>query len=432
MEEPRIGVYVCYCGTNIAGTVDVEEVSKYASTLPHVVVGKAYKYMCSDPGQVIVQQDIKEKKLNRVVVASCSPLMHEPTFRRAVAEVGLNPYLFQMANIREHVSWITKDRKLATEKAKALITAAINRVALHEPLEPKEFPVNPNILVVGGGITGIEAALKCAEAGKKVYLVEKEPTIGGHMAKFDKTFPTLDCAACILTPKMTDVGRHSNIELLTYSEVEDVSGFVGNFKVKVRKKARAIDESLCTGCGDCITACPVQYRIQPPDEVKVELSPEKMTKMEAFLARYKDEKGALVSILHEINTAFNYLPEDCLRYTSWRTGIPLTTIYQIASFYNAFSLTPRGKHTVMVCMGTACHVQGAPRILDALERELKIKSGETTPDKLFTLESVRCLGCCGLAPVVTVGEELYGKVTQAQIHRIIQNYKVKEKEVAHA
>jgi len=255
-ETPRIGVYVCYCGSNIAGTVDVEEVAKYAAGIPNVVVAKTYKYMCSDPGQELIKQDIKNLKLNRVVVASCSPLMHEGTFRRAVAEAGLNPYLYQMANIREQVSWVTKDREKATAKAKALVNAAVRRVALHEPLQRKEFPVNPNVLVVGGGIAGIEAALKCASAGKKVYLVEKEPTIGGHMAKFDKTFPTLDCAACILTPKMTDVGRHPNIEMMSWSEVEEVSGFVGNFKVKVKKKSRFVKDS-CTGCADCLSVCPV-------------------------------------------------------------------------------------------------------------------------------------------------------------------------------
>jgi len=254
--EPRIGVYVCHCGSNIAGTVDVEEVARFAEGLDGVVVARAYKFMCSDPGQNMIKEDIKQLGLNRVVVASCSPTMHEPTFRRACQEAGLNPYLFEMANIREHCSWVTEDHKAATEKAKALVSAAISRVYYHQPLETREVPVNPNTLIVGGGIAGIQAALKIADSEHKVYLVEKSPSIGGHMAQLDKTFPTLDCSACILTPKMTLVGSHPYIDLMTYSEVEEVSGYIGNFKVKIKKKARYVDEDKCTGCGLCQTKCP--------------------------------------------------------------------------------------------------------------------------------------------------------------------------------
>jgi len=256
--EPRIGVYVCHCGSNIAGTVDTGEVVRFARELEGVVVARDYKFMCSDPGQEMIKKDIKELGLNRVVVASCSPTMHELTFRRVCQEAGINPYLFEMANIREHVSWVTEDRKEATEKAKALVSAAVKRVYYHQPLEAREVPVNPNTLVVGGGIAGIQAALKVADSGHKVYLVERTPSIGGHMAQLDKTFPTLDCSACILTPKMTQVGSHPYIELLTYSEVEEVSGYIGNFKVRIRRKARYVDEALCTGCGLCQTKCPWQ------------------------------------------------------------------------------------------------------------------------------------------------------------------------------
>jgi len=247
---------VCHCGSNIAGTVDVEEVARFAEGLDGVVVARAYKFMCSDPGQNMIKEDIKQLGLNRVVVASCSPTMHEPTFRRACQEAGLNPYLFEMANIREHCSWVTEDHKAATEKAKALVSAAISRVYYHQPLETREVPVNPNTLIVGGGIAGIQAALKIADSEHKVYLVEKSPSIGGHMAQLDKTFPTLDCSACILTPKMTLVGSHPYIDLMTYSEVEEVSGYIGNFKVKIKKKARYVDEDKCTGCGLCQTKCP--------------------------------------------------------------------------------------------------------------------------------------------------------------------------------
>jgi heterodisulfide reductase subunit A len=256
--EPRIGVYVCHCGSNIAGVVDVEEVARYAQTLEAVVVARAYKFMCSDPGQQMIKNDIKELKLNRVVVASCSPTMHEPTFRRACMEAGVNPYLFEMANIREHVSWVTEDKVAATEKAKSLVAAAVKRVYYNQPLESREVDINPNTLVVGGGIAGIQAALKIADSKHKVYLVEREPSIGGHMAQLDKTFPTLDCSACILTPKMTLVGSHPYIQLMTYSEVAEVSGFVGNFKAKIRQKARYVDTSKCTGCGLCQTKCPTK------------------------------------------------------------------------------------------------------------------------------------------------------------------------------
>ncbi len=252
----RIGVYICHCGTNIRGTVDVEKVRDYVKNLEGVVIARDYRYMCSDPGQELIKKDIKEHGLTGVVVAACSPRMHEGTFRRACEEAGLNPYLFEMANIREQCSWVHEDIDAATEKAKALVRAAVRKVLLDSPLHPREVSVNPSVLIIGGGIAGIQAALNIAEAGKKVYLVEKSPSIGGHMAQLDKTFPTLDCSACILTPKMTDVGAHPNIELMTWSEVEEVSGFVGNFKVKVRKKARFVDMEKCIGCGICMEKCP--------------------------------------------------------------------------------------------------------------------------------------------------------------------------------
>jgi heterodisulfide reductase subunit A len=193
--EPKIGVYVCHCGANIAGIVNVAQVTEYAKGLPSVVVARDYKFMCSDPGQDLIKNDIKELGLNRVVVSSCSPRLHEPTFRRTLASAGLNPYLFEMANIREQCAWVHQDKDMATEKAKALVSAAVRRVFLHEPLEKKEVSVNPCTLVVGAGIAGIQAALEIADSGHQVYLVEREPSIGGNMARLDKTFPTLDCSA---------------------------------------------------------------------------------------------------------------------------------------------------------------------------------------------------------------------------------------------
>jgi heterodisulfide reductase subunit A len=193
--EPKIGVYICHCGSNIAGTVDVEQVTNFAKGLPSVAIAREYKFMCSDPGQELIKNDIKEQGLNRIVVASCSPRLHEPTFRRALASAGLNPYFFEMANIREHCSWVIEDKAAATEKAKATVSASVRRVYYHEPLETKEVKVNPNTLIVGAGIAGIQAALEIADSGNKVFLVEREPSIGGHMAQLDKTFPTLDCSA---------------------------------------------------------------------------------------------------------------------------------------------------------------------------------------------------------------------------------------------
>ena len=257
-NEPRIGVYVCHCGSNIAGTVDTEAVTEFARSLEAVALARNYVFMCSEPGQEIIRNDIREAGLNRIVVAACSPTMHEITFRRVLEEAGINPYLIEIANIREHCSWVTEDRDLATEKAKALLGAAVRRVYYHQPLEARRVPFTPATLVVGGGIAGIQAALEIADAGDKVYLVEKEPSIGGHMIQLDKTFPTLDCSSCILTPKMTRVGSHPSIELLSYSQVEEVSGYIGNFKVKIRKKARYVDAEKCNGCGLCQEKCPIK------------------------------------------------------------------------------------------------------------------------------------------------------------------------------
>jgi len=253
-EEPKIGVFICHCGTNIAGTVEIDEVREFASKLPGVVSARDYKFTCSEPGQLEIKEDVKNLGLNRVVVAACSPRMHEITFRKAIAEAGLNPYLLQIANIREQCSWVHEDGN--TEKAKALIHAAVQRANLLEALERKEVPVNPSVLVIGGGIAGIQAALNIGDSNHKVYLVEREPSIGGRMIQLDKTFPTLDCSACILTPKMAAVGSHPNIELMTYSEVDEVSGYIGNFKAKIRKKPRYVNPEVCNGCGVCIEKCP--------------------------------------------------------------------------------------------------------------------------------------------------------------------------------
>ncbi|MCB2149173.1 MAG: FAD-dependent oxidoreductase, partial [Deltaproteobacteria bacterium] len=253
----KIGFYICHCGINIAHKVRVQEVADFARGLRNVAVSRDYKFMCSDPGQEMIENDIRTFGLNRVVVASCSPRLHEKTFQGACQRAGLNPYLFQMASVREQVSWVTADEDEATRKAKTLAAGAINRVNFHQMLEKRSVSVHPDVMVVGGGIAGMQAALDIGNAGHTVYLVERQTTVGGHMLQFDKTFPTLDCAACIGTPKMVEVAQNPNIRLLTYSEVTDVSGYIGNYEVTVTRKPRYIKEGVCTGCGECAKVCPV-------------------------------------------------------------------------------------------------------------------------------------------------------------------------------
>jgi heterodisulfide reductase subunit A len=258
-EEIRVGVYVCHCGVNVGGVVNCPEVAEYAKTLPNVVVAKDYKYMCSDPGQSLIQDDIKEHNLNRVVVAACSPRLHEPTFRRCVEEAGLNKFLFEFANLREQDSWVHMTQPAeATAKAKDLTRMAVAKARLLEPLEASKVAVDKKCLVIGGGVAGIQSALDLADMGFKTYMVERNPTIGGRMGQLDKTFPTLDCSMCILAPKMVDTSKHENIELITYAEVKEVDGYIGNFTVKVEKKPRYVKEEDCTGCGQCQEVCPIE------------------------------------------------------------------------------------------------------------------------------------------------------------------------------
>ena len=252
----RIGVFVCHCGTNIAATVDVEAVAKALGQESGVVIATDYPYMCSQSGQDMIKNAIHEHQLTGVVICSCSPRMHEATFRKTCAAAGLNGYMVEIANIREQCSWIHKDKQEATEKAIILGRAAIAKVHLNAPLTAGSSPVTKRALVIGGGIAGIQTALDIADAGFEVDIVEKKPTIGGKMTQIDKTFPTLDCAACILTPKMVEAAQHEKIKIFAYSEVDAVGGFVGNFHVTIRKKARYVKEDVCTGCGLCTEKCP--------------------------------------------------------------------------------------------------------------------------------------------------------------------------------
>ena len=257
-EETRIGVFVCDCGMNIAGSVDCEAVKDAAAGIPGVVVAMRNKYTCSDPGQEEIKRNIKEHKLNRIVVASCSPRMHESTFRKCISQAGLNPYLLEMANIREHCSWVhLHDKPAATAKASDIVKIAVAKARLLQPILETYIPVTDAALVIGGGVAGIQAALDLADAGHKVYLVEKQPSIGGIMARLDKTFPTMDCSICVLGPKMMDAGKHPNIELIANSDIVRVSGYIGNYTVEINKRARHVDETECNSCGKCAEVCPV-------------------------------------------------------------------------------------------------------------------------------------------------------------------------------
>ena len=288
----------------------------------------------------------------------------------------------------------------------------------------KTSPKVGAVLVVGGGVGGMQASLDLAEAGYKVYLVEKNPSIGGVMSQLDKTFPTNDCAMCTLAPRMVDCGRHLNIEKLTYSEVESIDGEAGNFNVRVRKKARYVDPDKCTGCGECVAHCLVRnivYLDQPGRE-PVQIEESMRVKVDDILNRYEGGAEIIVPILHDVNEEFNWLPPEALCRIAEIKQIPIEHILRIASFYNAFSLRPKGKHVIRVCTGTACYVKGAQRILDGLARALKVEVGDMTEDGQFSLETVNCVGCCGQSPVMTVDDDIYGYVNQTMAQDVLGRY----------
>jgi NADH:ubiquinone oxidoreductase subunit E/NAD-dependent dihydropyrimidine dehydrogenase PreA subunit len=278
-------------------------------------------------------------------------------------------------------------------------------------------------MVLGGGIGGMEAALSLAESGIKVYLVDGKPSIGGVMSQLDKTFPTNDCAMCTMAPRLVAIGRHKDIEILSMSEVETLSGGPGHFRATLKKSSRFIDEGKCTGCGTCVSNCPTRNKVQPLEMRGIAVSPEFKEKVLEIVGKNKGRDGMLMPILQEINAAFNYLPEIVLQYVSRETGYPLSHILQIATFYSAFSTVPRGKHVINVCTGTTCYVRGSERLLDKFNDVLGIRLDETTPDMKFSLKSARCIGCCGLAPAVMIGDEVYGKLTSRKIPEILRKYK---------
>ena len=280
------------------------------------------------------------------------------------------------------------------------------------------------VLVVGAGIGGMQASLDLANAGFKVYLVEKGPAIGGVMAQLDKTFPTNDCAMCTLAPRMVECGNHMNIEKLTYSEVEGIEGEPGAFKVHVRKKARSVQADKCTGCGECMESCLVRNRayLEPLEPEPLELTPDELEEVNRILAEHEGEDASIVPVLQDINAEYNWLSPGAVRRVSEAMGMPLSRVLRIATFYNMFSLEPRGEHLIRVCLGTACHVKGGARLLENLERGLDVRAGGTTADRRFTLEAVRCLGCCGLAPVMTIDDDVYGSMTSEKIGKALDDY----------
>jgi NADH:ubiquinone oxidoreductase subunit E len=278
-------------------------------------------------------------------------------------------------------------------------------------------------LVVGGGIAGMQAALDLAEAGIKVSLVDTKPSIGGVMSQLDKTFPTNDCAMCTIAPRLVGIGRHKDIDILSLSSVGTIRGEAGHFGVSVHRKARYVDESKCTGCGSCVSSCPVRFKTQPLEKInRIYLSPENKIAVERIIEEHRQKKGPLLLILQSLNALYNYFPEDVLRYVSQEMDIPLTQILRVATFYNAFSLKPRGKHIVNVCMGTTCYVRGSERVLEKFSEVLEVPVEETTGDLQFTLKAVRCVGCCSIAPVMMVDGKAYGRLKVNDVPRIVQKY----------
>lgn len=281
-------------------------------------------------------------------------------------------------------------------------------------------------LVIGGGIGGMQSALDLAESGIKVYLVDTKPSIGGVMAQLDKTFPTNDCAMCTMAPRLVEIGRHKDIEIITLTDVESIEGVPGNFTVSLKRRPRFVDEKKCTGCGTCVANCPVSSKIYlfPEERLEPDMNIEDLANINAVLDKYLERKGSLIPILHDINALYGYLPQNLLEYVSIKTKIPLSLIYRIGTFYNAFRFIPKAKYTIHVCTGTACYIKGAPTILDAVKRELGIEEGGVTKDLKFGIGTISCFGCCGQAPVVVVNDDIHGHFSVMKVSKLLKDYDI--------
>jgi NADH:ubiquinone oxidoreductase subunit E len=301
-----------------------------------------------------------------------------------------------------------KDETVLTTETNENINNDISKIITHNNLTNDKNKVGA-VLVLGGGISGIQSALDLADAGFKVYILEQGPSIGGTMPQLDKTFPTNDCAMCILGPKLVATGRHPNIELITFSDLKKIEGKAGNFLVTINKKARSVSEETCNGCGLCIENCLVRFKpqIQKKHDAKENLKENDIKNINEIISKYGNSTELLILIMQEINENYHYLPEHILKYVSQELNVPLSQVYNVATFYTSFTLKPRGKHTIKVCMGTACHIRGSPQLLDEIMRYFKIGPGETTKDGMFTLETVNCLGACALGPVVVIDDDYY-------------------------
>ncbi len=390
--QPRIGVFVCDCGLNIAGSVDTEKVAQYAGTLPDVVFADRQKYTCSDPGQVLIEEKIAEHDLNRVVVASCSPRLHEPTFRATVERAGLNKYLFEMANIREHCSWIhLYDKKGGTEKAKDLVRMAVSKVRLLEPQVEAKVPVERTALVIGGGVAGIQSALDLADSGYTVHLVEKEPSIGGKMAQIDKTFPTMDCSICILAPKMSEAGNHPNITLHTYSEVQSIDGYIGNFDVTLLHKARYVT-SECTACGDCTDVC----EQLAPNEFDIGLATRKAVYIPFAQAVPSTYIIDMVTCLGTEPIACGKCKDACER-----KAIDLEMLDEIVEFKVGTVIVASGVDVYDATAVPEYHYGEYPDVITTMEFERLVNAGGPTsghlvrPSNMETPKSVAFIQCVG-------------------------------------
>jgi NADH:ubiquinone oxidoreductase subunit E len=414
---PKVGVFLCHCGKNISYSVNISQLKKELIKLDSELVVKDDLFLCSESGQKIIQDTIKNEELDRVVIASCSPAHHGSIFSMCIGEI-INPFMWEMTNIREQCSWVHSNVDTATSKAKALILGAINRVKYHDEIGTKEVPMNQDMMVIGGGIAGMHAAKELSAKGHKVHLIEQFSSLGGNMAKLDRTFPTNDCAMCTISPILNDVAMDPNINVHTLTTVEEFKGRPGMYKIRIKKKARKVKEDLCTGCGECTITCPVHFQIHT--HVKSSKPPKIRDKKAIdaiILEKQKLYKNPIIPILLSVNEKYRYLPKDVLNYLSFTLNISISDILRIASFYKAFNLKERGKYHIKLCMGTACYVRGTGIILERLEQVI-----DESAKGLFSLEVVNCLGACALGPVMMVNEEIHGNVTLDKVDKILTIY----------